>query len=183
MKVAFLCESSPGLRDVNGSRIDWVVVNLSPERVARLKLQIELANKIRQVDPTFSELQFKMNEVQVYDYFPDELDGEDSEKACDEAYDREWHPLADDLDLTPYDQLELKSARFCVCPAKGKRPATFRWLIHIKGEAGPGRTIKWRTKDLEQALRKAEALLSSKRQSILDVDEVYGFEPEYAVSE
>jgi hypothetical protein len=153
MKLVFFCESfSDPSCDFVVPSIDWVVVDLSPERMALLQQQIELANKIRQKDPTFSEMEFKMNEVQVYDHFPAELDGKAFQKAYGEACDRGWHPLADDLDLSRYQLLELKSERFCVRPAKGKRPATFRWLIHIEGEAGPGRTVKWNLADLEKAL-------------------------------
>ena len=182
MRFAFLCESSPDQGEFDMSSIDWVVVNLSPGRVALLKQRIELANEIGQKNPTLDELYFKTNELQAYDYFPADLEGEDFEKAYDEASVRGWHPLADDLDLSPYDLLELKTERFCVCPAKGKRPATFRWLIHIEGESGPGRTVKWNLADLEKALSMAKKLLRSKRQSILDAEEVYGFVPDVSTS-
>lgn len=151
MIVAFYCELSPDLADFNVSSSAWVVVNLSPERVALLQEQIELANDTRQKDPTLREMQFKMNELQVCDHFP-RLDGEDGEKAFDEACDKDWAVLPDELDLSQYEPLKLKSERFCVRPAKGKRPATFQWLIDVEDEGGPVRTIKWRMEDLEKAL-------------------------------
>lgn len=182
MNVAFLCESSPELGDFDMSSFDWVVVNLSPERVALLRQQIELANEIRQKDPTLREMQFKMNDLEVYDGLP-RLDGEDGEKAFDEAYDKDWAVLPDELDLSQYESLELKVERFCVRPARGKRPATFQWLIHIEGETGPVRTVKWRMKDLEKALRKAEARFSSQKEQTQDAEVDYGFEPEWAACE
>jgi hypothetical protein len=175
MKLAFLCES-PDVNTFDGPRIDWVVVNLSPRRVAQIKQLVALANEIGQKDPTLSELQFKMNEVTVCDYFPVESKRNEFHDAYDQASAKGWMPLVGGLDLDRYSPLELKSKQFCVRPAKGKRPASFSWLIHIKDVIGPGRTIEWRVADLEKALGHEAPKRSCGVLWEPDIDFLYGSE-------